>query len=543
MNRHPIFCAILLTVSCSITPEPAEPGRQDGLEKVVFTASQGDPDLSRTILLENGKSLWEAYETIKVWDGTAERSFTSTNDNPAPVVEFEGEMTPDAEKVVALYGNAAFDENGNWTFDVEPTQYYPLQCSSFPLAAQADNNHLKFRYLCGGIKLRLATEGVTDVIFRGNRAETVAQYGVKGAFDANGKPCEGAPVGVDEFTLDYSTVGMNSYYGFETGKWYYLAVLPVELEKGFTIIYKKNNGEEARISSDKPYTIRRGEMGVLDCMDTAPETQFESKALLGWGFFPDNVGRETITGIHFHTNSAKTTDTVVSDQEGYKPVYLELEGTEAHYYTQATKYEIWDASSMFWGFSALKSLDLTSFDTENVSDFRSMFAGCNSLESVDLSSFYTGNALYMSEMFRECYSIKDVDLSNFITANVTGMDMMFSECYALESVNLSSFDTRKVTYMNAMFRNDESLQAIDLSNFRTPCVQSVSSMFSQCTKLAWVDISNMELSPDGCSCWDVFSYVGDEDNHCTVICPAETRTVIEAGRYEPYDHIDWQLPE
>ena len=55
----------------------------------------------------------------------------------------------------------------------------------------------------------------------------------------------------------------------------------------------------------------------------------------------------------------------------------------------------------------------------------------------------------MSGMFENCLLV--VDLSNFDTSNVTNMSNMFYGCRDLSSLNLSKFDTSKVTDMTTCF--------------------------------------------------------------------------------------------
>ena len=57
----------------------------------------------------------------------------------------------------------------------------------------------------------------------------------------------------------------------------------------------------------------------------------------------------------------------------------------------------------------------------------------------------------MTGMFFECSSLKEINLSNFNTNNVTNMSYMFSECSSLKDLNLSNFNTTNVTNMNYMF--------------------------------------------------------------------------------------------
>ena len=51
--------------------------------------------------------------------------------------------------------------------------------------------------------------------------------------------------------------------------------------------------------------------------------------------------------------------------------------------------------SMFSGCNSLSSLDLSNFNTQNVTDMSYMFCGCNSLSSIDLSNFNTQNVINM----------------------------------------------------------------------------------------------------------------------------------------------------
>ena len=54
-------------------------------------------------------------------------------------------------------------------------------------------------------------------------------------------------------------------------------------------------------------------------------------------------------------------------------------------------------------------------------------------------------------MFSKCSSLKELDLSNFNTSNVTCMDSMFCNCSSLNELNISNFNINKVTNMNQMF--------------------------------------------------------------------------------------------
>jgi len=134
-------------------------------------------------------------------------------------------------------------------------------------------------------------------------------------------------------------------------------------------------------------------------------------------------------------------------------------------------------SGMFYNCQGLQSIDLSSFNTSNVTDMNNMFYYCQGLQSIDLSSFNTSNVTNMSYMFYNCQGLQSIDLSSFNTSNVTNMNSMFGSCQGLQSIDLSSFDTSNVTDMYNMFYNCQGLQSIDLSSFDTSNVTNMESMF------------------------------------------------------------------
>ena len=124
--------------------------------------------------------------------------------------------------------------------------------------------------------------------------------------------------------------------------------------------------------------------------------------------------------------------------------------------------------------SAVTTLDLSSFDTSNVTSMRQMFYG-SKVESLDLSSFDTSKVTDMSYMFYES-KVTSLDLSSFDTSNVTSMYGMFRYSVAT-SLDLSSFDTSNVTSMYGMFMNSAAT-SLDLSSFNTSNVTNMGGMFA-----------------------------------------------------------------
>ena len=138
----------------------------------------------------------------------------------------------------------------------------------------------------------------------------------------------------------------------------------------------------------------------------------------------------------------------------------------------------------------LTKIDLSNFNTQNVTNMASMFDGCISLTNVNLSNFNTQNVTNMEYMFYWCESLTNIDLSNFNTQNVTNMNRMFSLCKSLSHIDLSNFNTQNVISMACMFDRCESLTKINLSNFNTQNVTNMEYMFYWCKSLTNIDLSN-----------------------------------------------------
>ena len=151
-------------------------------------------------------------------------------------------------------------------------------------------------------------------------------------------------------------------------------------------------------------------------------------------------------------------------------------------------------SSMFGGCSSLTSLDVSKFDTSQVTDMNYMFGGCSSLTNLDVSKFDTSQVTNMEQMFFECSSLTSLDLSKFDTSQVTDMNHMFDFCSSLTNLDVSKFDTSKVTNMAAMFDFCSSLTSLDVSKFDTSQVTNMNAMFESCNSLTSLDLSKFDTS-------------------------------------------------
>lgn len=98
-----------------------------------------------------------------------------------------------------------------------------------------------------------------------------------------------------------------------------------------------------------------------------------------------------------------------------------------------------------------EEIDVSEFNTTNVTNMYQMFSGCSSLTNLDLSSFNTSNVTNMTNMFSYCSSLTSLDLSSFNTSKITNMSYLFDNCTKLKNLNISNFDFTKVTTYTNIF--------------------------------------------------------------------------------------------
>ena len=148
-----------------------------------------------------------------------------------------------------------------------------------------------------------------------------------------------------------------------------------------------------------------------------------------------------------------------------------------------------DCSYMFYGCDNIVKIDLSNFESHNVTNMDEMFCGCNNLSVLDLSSFYTSSVKTMKYMFFLCDALSEINLSNFDTGEVTNMSGMFFLCSNLKNLDLKYFNTKNVRDMSEMFFGCQNLEDLNLSSFDTEKVKCMRGMFYKCTNLQKINLS------------------------------------------------------
>ena len=180
---------------------------------------------------------------------------------------------------------------------------------------------------------------------------------------------------------------------------------------------------------------------------------------------------------------------------------------------------------MFHGCISLEFLDVSSFDTQNVTDMGMMFDIYKTSEpnmtltKLDVSHFDTSKVINMMYMFHGCGGVTELDVSNFNTGKVTDMRNMFEYCKSVKKLDTKNFDTSNVTGISWMFAHCNSLEDLDVSGFHTNKVTDMKEMFSNCCKLKTLDLSNFNF--------DAIEYDGDRCELRTALCYMHDLTLLK----------------
>ncbi len=177
------------------------------------------------------------------------------------------------------------------------------------------------------------------------------------------------------------------------------------------------------------------------------------------------------------------------------PIYAWFKDGTIYIYSSLDKiYLNPDSSYMFRAMINLTSLDVSYFDSSNVTNMGRMFSVLNHLTKLDLSNFDTSNVIHMPALFNDDYKLESLSIGNFNTSKVRDFSYMFRNLYNLSSIDLSNFDTSNATNMKCMFYGLNNISEINLTNFNTTKVTDMSGMFYGMSKLTELDISNFDTS-------------------------------------------------
>ncbi|HIT05631.1 MAG TPA: BspA family leucine-rich repeat surface protein [Candidatus Scybalocola faecipullorum] len=220
---------------------------------------------------------------------------------------------------------------------------------------------------------------------------------------------------------------------------------------------------------------------------TLPADFIAKLAIQAHGVFPD-FKREKITSIIFKNTlrrAPKDHYDVSADQNGSIIAWVNTEMLHNYRIYIAAKGGVAceDCKQMFYDCKSLRNIDFNHcFDTSRASSMFGMFGNTPLLTSLDLSCFNTENVTNMSRMFDRCGALS-INLSSFTTSRVWDIYGMFDGC-CVEQLDLRHFDTSRVTSMSNMFAGCADLEVLDIRGWNTSNVYSMDKMFYRCVSLS-----------------------------------------------------------
>ena len=274
-------------------------------------------------------------------------------------------------------------------------------------------------------------------------------------------------------------------------------ITPDEKYNGLSKVIVDKIPDEYIIPKGEINITENGEVNVADketAIVNVPEKQLGTKTITKNGTY--NATDDNLDGyskVEVETSGVDLNDYIKSTIEEGTNSYSAGQWIKSVKQLPAFTFTGKNTSYHFSGFKG-GSIDLSNFNTSDVTNMRYMFSDCSSLTSLDLSSFNTSNVIYMGNMFRSCSSLTSLDLSNFNTSKVTNMESLFNSCSSLTSLDVNNFNTSKVTDMGGMFYGCSSLTSLDVSNFDTTNVINMNSMFDSCRLLTNINVSNFNTS-------------------------------------------------
>lgn len=498
MSGNSIIRALLFA---SLTVFAVGCSREDTIEdkgKLVFTASWADTPSTKTVLQEDGTSVWWTVgEEINLFYGSlASGRFVSTNTQPQQTVSFMGSLGI-IETVPNLYW-ATYPYNSTNTCDGEGVTLSLPQGQvaaentfadkSFPAVARSSTFSLTFHHVCGGARFSVETEGIKRVTFKTADGEPIAGK-VRVSYGADGKPAITVIDGQDNVTV-HAPDGV-----FVPGKLYYVAFLPGTVS-GLTafLIREGSCGEK---SFQKEITVNRARFGILDHLDrdvvfregSIPDPtliQFEDpniKPFLVDAFDTNSDGELSFS----EAAAARSLTNVFGNEKGFRsfnefqyftgiiglrdtfydwtqlesillPESIETIGESSFYNCMALTDILLPAalrridSKAFFQCSSLSSVSTSTLSALQTIENQA-FASCTNLQSIILPDSLRNIGEYA---FSRCESITEITIPDGVTSMGIGL---FYGCKALSSITLPSGIQ---SIPDRMFQGCSSLKTISI---------------------------------------------------------------------------------
>ena len=162
------------------------------------------------------------------------------------------------------------------------------------------------------------------------------------------------------------------------------------------------------------------------------------------------------------------------------------------------------------------SIDLSHFDSSQVTSTAYFLSGCKSLEYVDFTNFNTEWFEYMYYMFENCNSLKSLNLSSFNTDNIQDIANIFVGCTSLEILDISNFNVNKNIDIGGILSSCVSLKILYIQNLNFG--ENFENFFAGAVNLKYINAENINVE-DGA---ELITY----NNNDLIICQREGNNFI-----------------
>lgn len=288
------------------------------------------------------------------------------------------------------------------------------------------------------------------------------------------------------------------------GKVYLLPDDEIKTQLKGDFIYSEKEGKVLYYGDDVPVKSVRGNSGnggssvgegnnqVAEQVELEPTAEDQFIFKVG-----GSSGTYMVNGQQGYFQYTGTDETVVIPESinGVKLTsYYEMfgnENTNVHKIVSHNK-DVINLTSMFGWSQTTGTLDLSDFDTSNVTSFYAMFSSSKYTDLILGDKFVTNKARDLSRMFQNTKFAK-IDISKFETPVMdSSLSYMFGQTEATEITFGPGFDTSKVRYMDNMFSSSK-VKSLDLSMFDTTKLTNTGNMFSNSHGVTNVDLSNFPV--------------------------------------------------
>lgn len=178
-----------------------------------------------------------------------------------------------------------------------------------------------------------------------------------------------------------------------------------------------------------------------------------------------------------------------------------------------------NGSYMFYGCANSTEIDVSQWDTSKIISFDKMFSNCKSLAFLDVNNWDMISGYSLSGMF-SCSGITDIDLSKWDTSNISNQSNLFYNCTKLKQIDLHTWNTQNVYNVSWMFSgtpkltnlkgvenwnvenvkyieywfHDCGLYEIKLPDLKKNDINSLQHMFSWANNITEIDLTKIDMS-------------------------------------------------